>query len=389
MNPASRKRTATGWILARLWDGVAAKVFEKLGPIARTRRRVLSRYNARTFAEGASILGDIAHQWSSKRSGIVLVVGDGSDYQSLCMSQLSKRGLETVLVMADSFAPSMVDDARGVSCIILALRLSRSQQRIVRQLLDDPRSSLLPVEYVALPRVENAPILEWDQYVDGDFVSPLLVRYGDELYEIYRESLTKFSLKTDVRDYLDLCQLIDSVCRRNVPGDLAEFGSYRGHSGYLTSRVLDHFGSSRTLYMFDMFESFPEESVGVDSFWSGTHKVDFEAVKRKFRDRGNVRMIKGDFTITAAQTDTGPLALAFIDCDSYRATRSLLEYLWSNRIPVGGIVAMEDYGHAALLGNRVAVHQFFDGRDDAYTYFSQFSGFFIAVKLTGSEMDKD
>ena len=212
-------------------------------------------------------------------------------------------------------------------------------------------------------------------------MSPLISKVGDIPFRIYEESLTKFRPKTDIRDFFDICQILDSLERRKISGNVAEFGSFYGHSGYLISRFLEDIGSTRRLFMFDMFESFPEEPLGVDRFWSGTHLVDFQQVKEKFLDRKNTSLIKGDFTKTYADTDTGTIAFAFIDCDSYRGTQFLLDELWNDRLVKGGIVALEDYGHAALLGNRVAAHQFFDERDDAYTYFSQFSGFFIAVKL--------
>jgi hypothetical protein len=40
----------------------------------------------------------------------------------------------------------------------------------------------------------------------------------------------------------------------------------------------------------------------------------------------------------------------------------------------------EDYGHPGLLGSRVAIDNFFKGRQDTFTYFSQASGYFIAYK---------
>jgi hypothetical protein len=43
-------------------------------------------------------------------------------------------------------------------------------------------------------------------------------------------------------------------------------------------------------------------------------------------------------------------------------------------------MVFEDYGHQALLGNRLAIHQFFDKKKDCIKIFSQFSGFYIVVK---------
>jgi hypothetical protein len=44
-------------------------------------------------------------------------------------------------------------------------------------------------------------------------------------------------------------------------------------------------------------------------------------------------------------------------------------------------MVFEDYGHAQLLGNRAAVHNYFDNRPGCVQFFSQFSGCYIVVKL--------
>lgn len=293
--------------------------------------------------------------------------------------ELRKLKIPFRVVAADG--DHLPDEVASSGCAIAATLDSNVQFAVARRLLEDPRTSGIPYEYIALPQYENRVQPHRDQYVNSDFVSPMLVRHGQSIYDLYEESLLRFQQKTDIRDYLDLAQILESVTTRRIPGCVAEFGSYRGHSGYLISLTLEHLRSDAALLMFDTFDNFPQESIGVDRFWSGSHKVDFAEVRSKFNDRPGVRLIRGDFTHTLSETETGPIALAFIDCDSYRATKILLEKIWEHRLSTGGVVALEDYGHAALLGNRLAAHEFFDGRRDAYTYFSYFSGFFIAVKL--------
>lgn len=337
------------------------------------------RFSAQTRADAIARLPQLAAQAAA--GGEVLVIGVEGEFLQGVLAGLAQRGLRHRRLAPEAIAGLGKPQLAGVGCLLLALPDSQSQFAAARALVVNPATAEIPLEYLALPREDNAAIAEWDHYDTRDFVSPLISQHGSAFYDIYRESLSRFRRKTDIRDYLDLSQLLESVVSRGVPGQVAEFGSYKGHSGYLISRVLERLGSDKTLYMFDMFENFPEEGVGVDRFWSGTHQVDFAQIQQRFSDRANVRLVKGDFTRTVLETDTGPLALTFIDCDSYRATRVLLAELWGSRVPVGGIVIMEDYGHAALLGNRLAVHEFFDGRRDAVTWFSQFSGFYVAIKL--------
>ncbi|MGJ8670786.1 MAG: TylF/MycF/NovP-related O-methyltransferase [Oceanococcus sp.] len=269
----------------------------------------------------------------------------------------------------------------NVGCIVLGTLNSQIQFTTSRDILANAATANAPLEYLAIPALENAGVEKWDKLTDVDFVSPMLSKQGMQAFEIFEASLKKFNHKTEIRDFLDLWGLLNSVIERNVAGCITEFGSFWGHSGWLIAKSLQRLGSDKMLYMFDMFENFPDEGIGIDKFWSNTHPVNFETVRAKFTDEKNVQLVKGDFTKTLAGTDTGPLALAFIDCDSFRATLHVLEEIWDKRLSVGGIVILEDYGHAALLGNRIAAHDFFDGRADAYCYFSQFSGFFVAVKL--------
>jgi hypothetical protein len=90
--------------------------------------------------------------------------------------------------------------------------------------------------------------------------------------------------------------------------------------------------------------------------------------------------VKGDFTRTFEQSACRELALAFVDCDSYRGTRYLVDQIFGDHLSVGGIMIFEDYGHAGLLGNRVAVHEAFSSLPNAFCFFSQFSGSYFVCK---------
>ena len=167
-----------------------------------------------------------------------------------------------------------------------------------------------------------------------------------------------------------------------MEGDLAEFGSFKGQSGFLTASYLEKIKSDKKLFMFDAFENFPVESIGVDRFWSNTHDVDFEEISQKFINFDNVELIRGDFTKTFSQSNCKKLCLVFADCDSFRGTEFIINEIFDDLLVAGGIMIFEDYGHANLLGNRLAVHKAFDQKANAFCFFSQFSGSFIVCKLS-------
>ncbi|MBN1380079.1 MAG: class I SAM-dependent methyltransferase [Deltaproteobacteria bacterium] len=237
----------------------------------------------------------------------------------------------------------------------------------------------IPFEFCVIPREAYPIMLKYDQEEDTSFISPLLMS-NIKYFDIYESSLSIFEMKCQIRDFMDLCQILQETFKRQVEGDLAEFGSWKGHSGYLISKVMKEHNVQKRLYMFDMFEEFPQETVGLDVFWNKTHQLDFEEVKENFKHIDNVTLVKGDFTKTFLDTGIKKLCFVYIDCDSYRGTKYLLNTIYDNYLCKGGVIVLEDYGNGPLLGIRVAFHEFFDQRKDCFTFFSQFSGHQIICK---------
>jgi len=314
---------------------------------------------------------------AAARSGGVLLIGDDDAHRRALTSEFKSKGVEVTARSPTDIEPP---DPAAISCVTTSHFDARTVESIGRSLLASESLRAIPFEYIlSRSNYEGFERHDPDYYRGFYFISPLL---GDEIdyLGIYQESLERFELKCDVRDYLEICQMIREVVLNKVPGDIAEFGSYKGHSGYLISRLLEAHGSDKTLHMFDTFEAFPAESLGVDSFWSATHAVNFEEVSAKFSGRANVRLVRGDFERTVPRELPQQVAMAYIDCDSYRATKLLVGALYDHALPSGGLMAFEDYGHPALLGNRLAVDELFAARPACFRYFSPFSGIYIVRK---------
>lgn len=269
-------------------------------------------------------------------------------------------------------------DTSGFAGIVCTETETATLMRCLELAQNDDRLSRLPFEFVTGLESRRGRFERHDEYAGAHFISPLM-RSEFDVYALYEESLALFEQKCGLRDFLDLYQALQGVVQRQVSGAVCEFGSFRGHSGWLLARSLEHLGA-RPLYLFDTFDCFPNEPLGVDRFWSETHPVSFAAVQERLGQFPFVTLVKGDITATVPDTDTGDIALAYVDCDSFRAIDYLTRTLWEQRIPVGGMMVFEDYGHPALLGCRAAVHRFFDGRRDAQCFFSQFSGLMLVTK---------
>lgn len=357
-------------------------------PIKLTRRLLRRIRPARVEAKvrwfGADSIREAASGLSARAQAVqgreVLVIGDGGKLERELSARLRKSKVVFQVVDLDTACSLGESESECFALILCALSSARGQSRAAALLAAHPVLGQKSFEHAAGLDGSRRIFHALDEYAETDFVSPVLLD-DPTPYAIYQESLKYFQQKCGLRDYLDLYQLLKAATDNDVEGDIAEFGSFRGHSGWLISRTLEALGSDKHLFMFDTFESFPSESYGVDHFWSDTHRVDFDEVRAKFEGRTNVTLVKGDFTQTLAQSRVGKLALAYIDCDSYRATRYLLQVLPDTYIAAHGAMVCEDYGHPALLGNRVAVHEVCDSLRGWFRFFSQFSGLYVMVKL--------
>lgn len=308
-----------------------------------------------------------------------LVVGDGGVLEERLRARLDRLGWgfeSTTIDGLVGLGDSRADAPAIILCAFPDVRRITETAAVLRR---HPRLAQIRFEYVSGVSAERATFSRLDEYSSTWFVSPVLLDMPSP-YDLYAESLEHFEQKCGLRDFLDLYQLLRQVVVNEVPGDVAEFGSYRGHSGYLIARTLAALGSDKRLFMFDTFDSFPDEPLGVDSFWSNTHQVDFASVRDKFDGLERVTLVQGDFTTTLESSDAQRLALAYVDCDSYRATRYLIDAILPTRLESGGLLVFEDYGHPALLGNRLAVHEGMAGHPGCFCFYSQFSGLYISVK---------
>ena len=286
--------------------------------------------------------------------------------------------LETKVVQPNQLQVLRNLDFDKILCVVSTCFDSRSALEIGRFLVGFAQAAKTPFENVVHPQIEFQRIEKLDRYHSSSFTSPLFAGKID-FVSIYEESLTRFGQKCEIRDYLDLCQALSHIVTRKIPGDVAEFGSFKGHSGYLIAQTLKQLNSDKNVLLFDAFEEFPKEELGIDYFWDG-HQVNFDEVRSKFQMFNNVELVKGDFTQTVLQFEQRKLSLVYIDCDSYRATKFLIEHLFEKQLSPGGLLIVEDYGHPALLGSRLAVHDALDNRCNFFPFYSQFSGFYIVVK---------
>lgn len=141
---------------------------------------------------------------------------------------------------------------------------------------------------------------------------------------------------------------------RDVPGDLVEFGTFRGSTLCFLSDanlLLDGPNSSRSIIGFDTFSGFPPADasgrVRDEECKELFREASPQIVRRKLASRPGhrVRIVEGDITATLPhhlETWGNRIALAICDADLAQVTRAILESIWDRMMP-GGRIYFDEY----------------------------------------------
>lgn len=161
----------------------------------------------------------------------------------------------------------------------------------------------------------------------------------------------------------------------HLPGDIMEFGIYKGTSivRLLSFRDLLENQYSRKVYGFDIFGKFPTElSLKSDKDFvknfenAGGYGISKQELTKLLdkKDFTNYELIDGDILKTIptfiSSKKSQKIALLHIDVDVYEPTKAILEHLWEKLVS-GGIIMLDDYG--TVEGETNAVDEFFKGKN--------------------------
>jgi len=177
-----------------------------------------------------------------------------------------------------------------------------------------------------------------------------------------------------------LCDAVRYLVRAGIDGALVECGVWRGGSALAMIRTLQSLGrDDRHLFLFDTFERMPPpgpldvDFMGVpaadnhalwDSGAGYDHRYDFlpfDAVRQLLLSTRYpahlLHFVRGLVEETVPEEAPESIALLRLDTDYYQSTRHELAHLYP-RIPPGGVLLIDDYGH--FLGCRRAVDEHVD-----------------------------
>jgi len=173
----------------------------------------------------------------------------------------------------------------------------------------------------------------------------------------------------------------DEIYDRDVRGNVAELGVFRGDFAKLINKVF----YDRKLYLFDTFEGFNETDINIekDMSFSASEIVDFkntsvEIVLSKMQYPDNCIIKKGYFPDTLGDIDES-FAFVSIDADLYLPILNGLEYFYP-RLVKGGYIFIHDYNNSRFKGAKAAVKKYCSENEIAYFPLSDLSGSIVITK---------
>jgi O-methyltransferase len=159
-----------------------------------------------------------------------------------------------------------------------------------------------------------------------------------------------------------LYQFAREALRR--PGQVGEFGVYRGGSAYVLSKLCAAAAPDRTLHLFDTFEGLPDQDPSRDLHRRGDFQdTSLQAVQAFLVGCDNVTYHPGLFSQTLPQVTDLSFCFTHIDADLYPSILECCEFIYPRTSP-GGVMLIDDYGFLSCPGAKQAVDEFFADKPD-------------------------
>jgi O-methyltransferase len=160
--------------------------------------------------------------------------------------------------------------------------------------------------------------------------------------------------QVDEREVQVILRELEAVLRRDIPGDVVEFGCYVGTTSVFLAGRLKMTG--RKLYLYDSFEGLPPKT-GEDESPAGLQFKTGELLATKKQLVKNLRQAnvpmpvikKGWFSDLTEADVPNKIAFAFLDGDYYYSVRDPLKLIWPFLAP-GATIIVDDYANEALPG---------------------------------------
>jgi hypothetical protein len=193
------------------------------------------------------------------------------------------------------------------------------------------------------------------------------------------DSIDQFGLYAGVQTIgksLAVYEILKTVS--NIPGNIFEFGCWRGSNLLLMAKILKLLqpNTIKEIYGFESFEGLKtfSDDDGLKNKPHGSYKGNEEILRKMIALYGFgewVNIIKGDATKTIKEFESkNPhilISMAYLDFDLYDPTKIALEFVHS-RLSIGGVIVFDQAGTHDWKGEGKAMVEFLKEHGSAYEY---------------------
>ncbi len=163
----------------------------------------------------------------------------------------------------------------------------------------------------------------------------------------------------------------------DVPGHVAEFGSWKGANVMFMAKVLNAIDpySNKLVYTFDSFEGlteFHEKDLGEAAALKGAYKGSMDVLNdfiALYKLEHNISIQKGyiENTLPALLKADPSLSFSLVYCDTdlYASTKIILDELHP-RLMKGGLFIFDEWNYGLWPGETTAVREFLETHGDSY-----------------------
>lgn len=152
--------------------------------------------------------------------------------------------------------------------------------------------------------------------------------------------------------FLLLFEILTKI--KNIRGDIVEFGVWNGNNLLTIKKISEYLDINKKIIGYDHFKGMPFSTNG--NYFSGDKKLLKYFIN--FFKLENISLIDDDFNnIKKYDKKMKEISLAYIDCDLYRETLEILNFI-DKKVVKGGIIAFDEALRDDNKGEAKALKEF-------------------------------
>jgi len=229
--------------------------------------------------------------------------------------------------------------------------------------------SSLQFDYVLIASISNQQEMRDILIANKISESKILVFTGNR----YENDNEVIELQEERYATMRLC--VDAIKERNIPGEVAEVGVYKGEF----SKYLNKYFPDKKLYLFDTFEGMENDKEVIEITKGQAFKdTSVEVVMNKMVNPSKCVVCKGFFPSTAWGIEE-KFCFVSLDTDLYESILAGLKYFYP-RLNKGGYIFVHDFGVYTWSGVKKAVLEYCEEMGISYVPINDLCGSVVFVK---------